>query len=397
MSVQVQFRRGTTAQNNAFTGALAEITVDTTTMTLRVHDGVTAGGFTAASLTATQTLTNKTLASPALTGNVSGNANIDGQIFSSGNITSFGNAVITANVISGNISTSGLITATGNITSTANVAGGNITTAGLFSAAGNVTGGNVNTGGLITATGNITGGNLITGGLITATGNITSTANVAGGNLVTAGLISATGNITGGNILGGANVNATTHTGTTVSVTGNITGGNLTTAGIITVNSGAAATAIVNGASNGVGNIGSSSTYFNQVFAKATTAQYADLAEIYVADTEYQPGTVLSFGGTQEVTLSVNPGDVRVAGVVSTQPAYIMNSACADTHRTEVALMGKVPTRVTGTVKKGDMMVSAGDGRACACSAPAIGSVIGKSLEDFSGADGVINIVVGRL
>ena len=235
-------------------------------------------------------------------------------------------------------------------------------------------------------------GNIIAGGTISSTGNIT------GGNLVTTGLLSITGNVsTTGNVIAGNVVVTTGSTAATYSATGNITGGNLTTAGIITVNSGAAAAAIVNGASNGVGNIGSSSTYFNQVFAKATTAQYADLAEIYVADAEYEPGTVLIFGGSAEVTVSNSADDTRVAGVVSTQPAYIMNSVCSDQFRTEVALMGKVPTKVIGVVNKGDMLVSAGNGHARACANPRVGSVIGKSLEDFSGEQGFINIVVGRL
>ena len=325
MSTQVQFRRGTSGQNDAFTGAVGEITVDTSLYTLRIHDGVTPGGVATVGLSSTQTLTNKTLTSPILGGNVTGTANIS-------SLTGF-----------------------------------------------------------ISASGNITGGNIITGGLVTATGNVT------GGNITTAGLISATGNITGGNILGGANVNATTHTGTTVSVTGNITGGNLVTAGQLLVNSGSNVTAIVNSAANGVGNIGSTSTYFNTVFAKATTAQYADLAELYVADADYEPGTVVSFGGTHEVTIATVVSDTRVAGVISTNPSYLMNSGQPGEFVIPVALTGKVPTRVTGTVAKGDMMISAGNGYAMSCAQPQIGSVIGKSLEDFSGSNGVINIVVGRL
>ena len=121
-------------------------------------------------------------------------------------------------------------------------------------------------------------------------------------------------------------------TGATVSVTGNITGGNVTTAGIITVNSGGAATAIINGGSTGVGNIGSSSVPFNTIFAKATTAQYADLAEKYTADAEYAPGTVLVFGGTAEVTVNAVDADRRVAGVVSTNPSYTMNGGLEAEH-----------------------------------------------------------------
>ena len=72
MPTQVQFRRGTTTQNNAFTGAAGEISVDSTLNTLRVHDGSTAGGIALVNLTAAQTLTNKTLTSPTFTAPVLG-------------------------------------------------------------------------------------------------------------------------------------------------------------------------------------------------------------------------------------------------------------------------------------------------------------------------------------
>jgi len=173
--------------------------------------------------------------------------------------------------------------------------------------------------------------------------------------------------------------------------------GSFVTPGTITVNSGADANAIINGASNAVGNIGSASTYFNRLFAQATTALYADLAEMYVADAEYTPGTVVSFGGSQEVTISTTDSSRRVAGVVSTNPAHIMNSGLAGEHTVAVALTGRVPTSVVGAVAKGDMMVSAGNGRARAEDDPILGSVIGKALEDFNGPEGMIEIVVGRL
>jgi len=166
--------------------------------------------------------------------------------------------------------------------------------------------------------------------------------------------------------------------------------------GSITVNSGAADTAIINGAGNAIGNIGSSTTYFNTVFAQATSALYADLAEMYVSDAEYAPGTVLEFGGQQEVTLSTKDSSRRVAGVVSTNPAHIMNSGLEAEHSVAVALIGRVPTLVVGSVAKGDMMVSAGSGRARAEENPILGSVIGKALENFNGIEGVIEIVVGR-
>jgi len=190
--------------------------------------------------------------------------------------------------------------------------------------------------------------------------------------------LSVTGNVTAGNVI-------------TSGSGGNITGANVVSATTIST------TQIVNSGSNGVGNIGSSTTYFNTVFAKATSAQYADLAEAYVADATYESGTVLSFGGANEVTRSNTPADTKIAGVVSTNPAYVMNAGLLQPFVTVVALTGRVPTKVTGSVRKGDMMVSDGAGRAQACATPALGSVIGKALQDFDGESGIIEVVVGRL
>ena len=148
---------------------------------------------------------------------------------------------------------------------------------------------------------------------------------------------------------------------------------------------------------NATANIGSATSSFNTVFAKATSAQYADLAEWYEADADYPPGTVLIFGGDREVTLAVGINDVRVAGVVSTNPAHVMNSGLKAPHIAAVALTGRVPTLVVGAVAKGDMMVTAGGGRAQACAEPRMGSVIGKALQDHPGGTGTIEIVVGRL
>jgi len=219
---------------------------------------------------------------------------------------------------------------------------------------------------------------------------VSVTANITGGNLLTAGLISSTGTITG-----------SSHLGAVVSVTANITGGNLTTAGILTVNSGAAATAIVNGASNAVGNIGSSTTYFNRLFAQATTALYADLAEVYRADAQYPPGTVVVFGGNQEVTMSTVTHDNKIAGIVSTHPAHVMNSGLQSEFTVEVGLIGRVPCRVIGPITAGDQVVSsnrAGVAERLDMSQYQPGVIIGKALESYSGTEvGTIEVVVGRL
>jgi hypothetical protein len=212
-------------------------------------------------------------------------------------------------------------------------------------------------------------------GIISASGNITTASNVSTAGLVTAGNITTAG---------------------LISATGNITAGNITTAGVITVNSGAAAAAILNGGSNGAGNIGTASGYFNTLYATASKALYADLAENYTADAEYAPGTVVSFDGSAEVTQCNTDMSATVAGVISTRPAYTMNSGIDGTVAT-VALVGRVPCRVKGSVKRGAMMVSAGDGCARAETSPAMGTVIGKALQSFDGETGTIEIVVGRL
>jgi filamentous hemagglutinin len=289
------------------------------------------------------------------------------------------------------------------ISATGNITGGNLLASGVtistntISAAGTVTGGNLQVSGVlvstgtISASGNIVANNHISTGVLISTNTVSAAGNITGGNISTSGVLSVTAGITAGSIA------ATSHTGTVISVSGNITGGNVTTAGVLNVNSGSAATAIVNGAANAVGNIGSSTTYFKQLFAQATTALYADLAEVYEGDTDYAPGTVVSFGGNKEVTISTRYADPAVAGVISANPSYLMNNGLTADHRAIVALTGRVPTSVTGAVTKGSMMISAGNGRACACSTPAMGTVIGKALENFDGESGIIEIVVGRM
>ena len=148
-------------------------------------------------------------------------------------------------------------------------------------------------------------------------------------------------------------------------------------------------------------NLGISTSRWKNVYSErfvgvSTTAQYADLAENYVADAVYEFGTVLEFGGEYEVTLGTD-ATIRVAGVVSQNPAYLMNSDCTGKYVTPIALQGRVPCRVNGSVRKGDMLVSAGNGFAKACQTPQMGSVIGKALEDFDGNNGIIEVVVGRL
>jgi hypothetical protein len=100
----------------------------------------------------------------------------------------------------------------------------------------------------------------------------------------------------------------------------------------------------------------------NIITATATSARYADLAENYLADADYLPGTVLVFGGDAEVTAVTTPTSTRIAGVVTTQPAHVMNSHLDGPHVSCIALRGRVPVKVMGVVRKGDVLVSAGEG-----------------------------------
>jgi len=132
--------------------------------------------------------------------------------------------------------------------------------------------------------------------------------------------------------------------------------------------------------------------------ASRLQATYADLAEYYEGDREYEPGTVLVFGGDAEVTTTDQMNDTRSAGVVSTDPAYVMNDGQTGI-RVCVALAGRVPCKVVGRVKKGDMLTtSATAGYAVRVTTPTLGAIIGKALEDKDyGEAGVIQVAVGRV
>jgi len=109
----------------------------------------------------------------------------------------------------------------------------------------------------------------------------------------------------------------------------------------------------------------------------ATSAQYADLAEIYAADAELAPGTVVVVGGDAEIT-TAGPDDAYLAGVISTNPAYLMNSAADGA---PVALIGRVPVRVVGAVSKGEAVFATHNGKA---STNGQGPIVGIALETNS-------------
>jgi hypothetical protein len=288
---------------------------------------------------------------------------------------------------------------------------GNAATVGTtLTVTGNSSGGNLTTAGQVSATANITGGNIITAALVQGA-TLSSTANVQAGNVRTTGLISATANITSQANISGAFIlgNGSQLSGLSlgVSVTkfvngtteGNIgvSGGNVNfdvggVGNVLVLTTGTAYFAgnvstigIEKTGTNAIGNIGSSSNYFNRVFATATTALYADVAERFAADELLEPGTVVELGGTKEITRSTEDLSENVFGVISTRPAYTMNGGAGedDTHPA-VAMTGRVPVKCVGTVRKGDRLVSAGKGvsRAAQPGEATAFNVIGRSLEN---------------
>jgi hypothetical protein len=279
------------------------------------------------------------------------------------------------------------------LTVTGNSAGGNLVTAGQVSATGNVTGGNINTLSLVqaatvSATANVQAGNLRTAGQVSATGNITSAANIAGSFILGNGS-QLTGLSLGVSV---TKIENGTSEGVINAPNGNIA---FTVAGVANVAVFTTGTAFFAGnvstigiektGTNAIGNIGSSSNYFNRVFATATTALYADVAERFAADELLEPGTVVELGGTKEITRSTQDLSENVFGVISTRPAYTMNGGAGedDTHP-PVAMTGRVPVKCVGTVRKGDRLVSAGDGfaRAAQPGEATAFNVIGRSLEN---------------
>ena len=131
----------------------------------------------------------------------------------------------------------------------------------------------------------------------------------------------------------------------------------------------------------------------------ATQALYADLAEKYVADSQYDPGTVMTIGGPKEVTSSNSYMDPTVAGIVSTNPAFLMNKDLTAENVVDLALTGRVPCKVHGKIQRGDMIVSGNiAGTGTSCTVPNFGTVVGKALESYdSETVGTIEVIAGRL
>ena len=533
MPTVLQFRRGSTAQNNSFTGSDGELSLDTDLYTIRVHDGSTAGGFEITQNTATQTLTNKTADALTLTGTLTANAGVgsSGQYLES---TGTGVRWSTVDATTIENGTSNVVVATDSdvTVSRAGALLATFGTAGLTMASGGFVGdltGNADTATALSSavtvelTGPVTGSATFTSAgdtasisttltadpTITLTGAVTGSATMTNlGNVSIATTatsdptITLTGAVTGSGTLtnlGDVTITTTNTADPTITLAGDLSGsatltnlGSATLTATIVANSVALGTDttgnyVATGAVSGVGLSGSSSSeggtftvtsnatssntgstivardgsgnftagtitatlsgtatnatnvyvnnddtgdtncpilfsanstagykpiyedssfYFdntnNILYTTANAARYADLAEKYTSDIQYPPGTVVVLGGEAEVTRSPGPTSRAIAGIVSTDPAYLMNTYLEGECVVDVALIGRVPCMVTGIINKGDLLVSSSrPGHACAwtnATNPPAGSIVGKAIENKTDEDpGVIEVLVGRL
>ena len=229
----------------------------------------------------------------------------------------------------------------------------------------------------------VPGLNLSTNISVTANASVGGTLSVVGNSIVS--------NITSTNLTSTVNANLAN---ITVSGAAQLNGtttfnGNVIIDGLLTLPSNSTAFANIAGnvapSANLTYNLGSPTAYWNNVYGTSIHAQYADLAERFEADAEYEPGTVVEMGGPAEITAVSSDLSEEVFGVISTNAAYLMNSSAGtDSTHPPIAVQGRVPVKVTGPVRKGDRLVSAGNGvaRAGKKSEITTWNVIGRALED---------------
>jgi|TARA_X000001036_G_scaffold80063_1_gene71765 hypothetical protein len=321
-------------------------------------------------------------------GNVSNvqGANVAGEV----NFAATANAVAGANV-------SGTVALASVASTVSGAAQANITSVGTLSSltvSANVGAGNVNaTGGVFTYVSG-DGANLtaLTGANVTGEVTNAATANaVAGANVsgTVSSATSATSATTAGTVTTAAQPNITS-TGTLTSLT--VSGALDVLAGTLTADT------LTTGANTTAGSITGNWTLTAGSKLEST---YADLAEYYNGEEDYESGTVVCFGGSKEIHVSDVKCSNRVAGIVSTNPAYIMNQSQTGIP-VAVALQGRVPCKVTGKCEKGDIMVHDGQGGATAWYNVATimkpGVVIGKAIAEKTNSElSIIEIAVGRL
>ena len=437
MATQVQFRRGTTAEHASFTGAVGEVTVDTTLDTLRVHDGATAAGVRIAKFSEIPTTFNFTVeaddsAGVPISTDGTGTLRFAGQ----NSITTSSDSAGTLNIaLNDDISVDQIAakdSSSINITSPIQVTG-NINTDTSLTIAGSTTvtsildednlSSNSDTAlatqqsikayvdtelGALSST-SISQGNSSVAVADSGTGTVTVTIDGAThSTFAAAGITLSQGSFVGNqidvNTLNSADstaIQVTDALNVSGAVTaaggfvGNLTGdvtGNADTATeatnvTVTANNTANETVYITFVDGATGTQGietdtglSYNPSTNVLSTTASQAQYADLAEKYRADKMYDEGHVVILGGSEEITESIQENDTRIAGVISERWAYLMNE---QEDGPAVALKGKVECKVVGSVTKGDILVSSSTpGHAVATDTPNPMAVIGRSMVD---------------
>ena len=448
-SYAIQFRRGTATEHGSFTGLAGEVTVNTTNNTLHVHDGSTAGGTELATKASVDNLSSTTIIDgdadthvkvepttdadtidftvagttiakfnstgliPTVNSNGStgfdlgaANAQWKDVYVSSGSLYVNGQKVLQDD--SGTILVSadedqGLtVKTTGTGQSTVQSAAGvNLTTTG----SADIT--------LQTGSGQIE----LNGDIIIQQGKTISTSNSSAltfSDPVTfsstvSGITDIANNLTisGGNNLvvsGNLTVQGTQTIVNTETLTvddniivlnNNQTGSPTENAGIEVERGDSLNKQLLWDETNDYWTVGSETFVANLFSGTATQARYADLAERYEADAQYDAGTVVMFGGEKEITMANMEATTKVAGVISTAPAYMMNSEAGnDSTHPYIALAGRVPCKVEGPVAKGDLLVASNVPGYAKASAFVGGAVIGKALENHNDGYGVIEVLV---
>ena len=227
------------------------------------------------------------------------------------------------------------------------------------------------------------------------TGNTTLAVTQTGALTVTGALNVGSNTIT---TSGAMNAGSLSSTGN-LSVDGNTTLGNSTAADLVTFGSrinSAVVPSSDNGFTLGLSNLRWSTVHGVTFSGTATTANYADLAELYLSDFAYEAGTVVRVGGEFEVTATDGDHNHSVLGVISAYPAYLMNNQLEN--GIPVALKGRVPVKVKGSVNKGDRLVGGKDGHGIADNDSPHGFAV--ALESFEakksgkGQYGIVEAVV---
>ncbi len=457
----IQFRRGTAAEHSSFTGLVGEVTVNTTRNSIHVHDGSTAGGTELATKASVDNLSSNSIIDADSDTHVKVEASTDSDeiLFTAGGTavmkmtsgallpmvnsngtTGFDLGASNAQwkdvyVSQGSLYVNGkqvIQDSAGTITvSTDTNENLKLATSGtgdlqLETAAGGEIEFNANV--ALNSTKKVTSAWTV-GNVKTEGSTITNSATDENLNLVTTGTgkinfaddVTAAGSVT---ITGDLTVNGTTttvsSTNTTVTdplilLNKDATGSNAKDLGLVfergaddnqamiwdeSADQFAFVTTPEDGTTAGDITVSSyANLRVNTLTGTATAAQYADLAERYHADMPMEAGDVVCFGGDAEITKCGEKYDTKVAGIISTAPAFMMNKDAGDdaTHP-YVALMGRVPCKVTGEIRKGKMLTTS-DKPGYAMEADGFhgGAIIGKAIEDFNGEEGVIEVLVNLM